>query len=232
MPVGHLDRLATGDDRWQPHRHEKGVPDLEFAPISSPHVRGVDEASVIESVQHRLVRPAPRPGPRSDQEPAVRGRPRYPETRPGTTADQHVDDRREQRLIRRAFRRAVAAPSTVGSATRQSPTARPEQFNSRPQGGGTAPCDERAVFTAVVYVLTSGCAWRHLPETFGVSPSTAHRRFTAWTRGTVASAPPGGPGRTRCAGRAGLGLGDRRCRLGPGQKRGTLTGPNPVDRGK
>ncbi|GAA3827637.1 transposase [Streptomyces phyllanthi] len=54
-------------------------------------------------------------------------------------------------------------------------------FNSRPQGGGTAPLDERAVFTAVVYVLTSGCAWRYLPETFGVSPATAHRRFTAWT---------------------------------------------------
>lgn len=42
--------------------------------------------------------------------------------------------------------------------------------------------DERAVFTAVVYVLASGCAWRHLPETFGVSPATAHRRFSAWTR--------------------------------------------------
>ncbi|MFB7500209.1 transposase [Streptomyces sp. NPDC056161] len=55
-------------------------------------------------------------------------------------------------------------------------------FKSRPQGGGTAPCDERAVFTAVVYVLTSGCAWRHLPETFGVSPATAHRRFTVWSR--------------------------------------------------
>ncbi|MGC5347076.1 transposase, partial [Streptomyces sp. DT171] len=33
------------------------------------------------------------------------------------------------------------------------------RFNSRPQDGGTAPVDERAVFTAVVYVLTSGCAW-------------------------------------------------------------------------
>jgi transposase len=42
--------------------------------------------------------------------------------------------------------------------------------------------DERAVFKAVVYVLTSGCAWRHLPETFEVSPATAHRRFTSWTR--------------------------------------------------
>ena len=37
------------------------------------------------------------------------------------------------------------------------------------------------MFTAVVYVLTSGCAWRHLPLTFGTSPATAHRRFTVWT---------------------------------------------------
>ncbi|MFG2681296.1 transposase [Streptomyces sp. NPDC048392] len=55
-------------------------------------------------------------------------------------------------------------------------------FTARPQGGGTAPCDERAVFTAVVYVLTSGCAWRHLPPGFGTSPATAHRRFAAWTK--------------------------------------------------
>lgn len=33
-------------------------------------------------------------------------------------------------------------------------------FRSRPQGGGTTPIDQRAVFTAVVYVLTSGYAWR------------------------------------------------------------------------
>ncbi|WP_442806657.1 transposase [Streptomyces sp. NBC_01750] len=57
----------------------------------------------------------------------------------------------------------------------------PPSFAARPQGGGTAPCDERAVFTAVVYALTSGCAWRHLPPTLGTSPTTAHRRFTVWT---------------------------------------------------
>ncbi|WP_371530181.1 transposase [Streptomyces sp. NBC_01283] len=55
-------------------------------------------------------------------------------------------------------------------------------FTARPQGGGTAPHDERAVFTAVVYVLTSGCPWRQLPTVFGVSPATTHRRCTAWTR--------------------------------------------------
>jgi transposase len=55
-------------------------------------------------------------------------------------------------------------------------------FAGRQQGGGTAPVDERRVFTAVVYVLTSGCAWRQLPPHLGVSAATAHRRFTVWTR--------------------------------------------------
>lgn len=59
------------------------------------------------------------------------------------------------------------------------------RFAPRGQGGGTAPLDERAVFTAIVYVLTTGCAWRHLPEGFGVSPPTAHRRFQAWSRAGV-----------------------------------------------
>ncbi|MFB4193334.1 transposase [Streptomyces carpaticus] len=54
-------------------------------------------------------------------------------------------------------------------------------FLSRPQGGGTPPIDQRAVLTAAVYVLTSGCSWRYLPPTFGVSPATAHRRISAWT---------------------------------------------------
>ncbi|WP_399880172.1 transposase [Streptomyces sp. BBFR51] len=43
--------------------------------------------------------------------------------------------------------------------------------------------DERAAFIAVVYVLTSGCGWQQLPPHFGVSHSTAHRRFTAWSEG-------------------------------------------------
>ena len=43
----------------------------------------------------------------------------------------------------------------------------------RPQGGGTRYVDDPAVFTAIVYVLTTGCAWRHLPAEFGVSRATA-----------------------------------------------------------
>ncbi|MEV7069226.1 IS5 family transposase [Streptomyces collinus] len=105
-------------------------------------------------------------------------------------------------------------------------------FAARPQGGGTAPCDERAVFTAVVYVLTSGCAWRHLPPTFGTSSATAHRRFTVWT----------GVGLWRRLHRAVLDeLGARGevdwtsaivDAASVRAKRGSLTGPNPVDRGK
>jgi transposase len=54
-------------------------------------------------------------------------------------------------------------------------------FSARPQGGGRAPADARAVFTAIVYVLVSGCSWRQLPPSFGVDFRTAHRRFGQWT---------------------------------------------------
>jgi transposase len=55
-------------------------------------------------------------------------------------------------------------------------------FDARPQGGGTAPVEDRAVFTAIVFVLTSGCSWRLLPPSFGVTVPTAHRRFSEWTK--------------------------------------------------
>ncbi|MFI7016713.1 transposase [Streptomyces sp. NPDC050164] len=54
-------------------------------------------------------------------------------------------------------------------------------FQPRRQGGGTAPVADRKVFCAIVYALTTSCAWRRLPPCFGVSPATAHRRFAAWT---------------------------------------------------
>ncbi len=50
--------------------------------------------------------------------------------------------------------------------------------------------------------------------------------------GAVAAAAPGGPGRTRRPGRAGLDLRDRRRGVGAGEKGGSLTGSNPVYRGK
>jgi transposase len=52
---------------------------------------------------------------------------------------------------------------------------------TRPQGGGRARVSDRAVFVAVIYVLTSGCAWRRLPDSFGIAVPTAYRRFVEWT---------------------------------------------------
>ncbi|MFE5138320.1 IS5 family transposase [Streptomyces fagopyri] len=106
-------------------------------------------------------------------------------------------------------------------------------FAARPRGGGTPPCDERAVFTAVVYVLTSGCAWRHLPPTFGTSPATGHRRFMVRTEARL----------WRRLHRAVLDeLGARGevdwtsalvdAASGRAKKGGSPTGPNPVDRRK
>ncbi|MEV6701783.1 IS5 family transposase [Streptomyces sp. NPDC051453] len=106
-------------------------------------------------------------------------------------------------------------------------------FRPRQQGGGTVPVADRKVFTAVVYVLTSGCAWRYLPPTFGTSPATAHRRFAAWTKA----------GLWRRLHRAVLDELGARGALDwtsaiidaasvRAKKGGSLTGPNPVDRGK
>jgi transposase len=54
--------------------------------------------------------------------------------------------------------------------------------SARPQGGGMRRVDDRTVFTAIAFVLFSGCAWHNLPQSFGVTVPTAHRRFGEWTR--------------------------------------------------
>nr|WP_280185642.1 MULTISPECIES: IS5 family transposase [Nocardia] len=106
------------------------------------------------------------------------------------------------------------------------------EFAARPQGGGTAPVDERAVFTAVVFVLTSGCAWRMLPSSFGVTVPTAHRRFSVWTEAGLwrrlhhaVLDELGGAGLIDWS-RAVIDAASVRA------KKGDLTGPSPVDRGK
>ena len=55
----------------------------------------------------------------------------------------------------------------------------------RPQGGGTQDTPDETLFAAIIYVLVSGCAWRALPPCFGISKSTAHRRFMIWSRAGV-----------------------------------------------
>ncbi|WP_447008404.1 IS5 family transposase [Saccharothrix isguenensis] len=107
------------------------------------------------------------------------------------------------------------------------------RFKARAQGGGTAPVDDRAAFTAIVYVLTSGCGWRELPPSFGVTVPTAHRRFTEWTKAALwrrlhqaVLAELGSRGEVDWS-RAILDAASVRAKKGA-----NLTGPNPVDRGK
>jgi transposase len=51
--------------------------------------------------------------------------------------------------------------------------------------GGRPRVDDRICFNAIVFVLFTGIAWRHLPREMGCSPATAHRRLTDWQRAGV-----------------------------------------------
>ena len=52
----------------------------------------------------------------------------------------------------------------------------------RPQCGGRRRVDDRIALAAMLYVLTTGCAWAALPASFPVSTPTAHRRFSEWVQ--------------------------------------------------
>jgi transposase len=51
--------------------------------------------------------------------------------------------------------------------------------------GGRPRVDDRVCFNAIMFVLVTGIAWRHLPNEMGCSPARAHRRLTAWQRAGV-----------------------------------------------
>jgi transposase len=51
--------------------------------------------------------------------------------------------------------------------------------------GGRPRVDDRVCFNAIVFVLFTGIAWRHLPSEMGCSPATAHRRLVAWQQAGV-----------------------------------------------
>ncbi|WP_407674960.1 IS5 family transposase [Phaeacidiphilus oryzae] len=104
---------------------------------------------------------------------------------------------------------------------------------TRPQGGGRRRYGDREVLAAIMFVATSGCTWRQLPPCFGPSGPTAHRRFSEWSKARVWAklhrlvlAELGARGSldwSRCA----IDSVNMRALKG-----GSLTGPNPVDRGK
>ncbi|WP_404827319.1 MULTISPECIES: transposase [Streptomyces] len=74
-----------------------------------------------------------------------------------------------------------SAPSACAGRVVGVGSAAAAEVHVPPAGRGYDSGGRAGGVTAVVYVPTNGCAWCHLPPTFGVSPATAHRRFTAWT---------------------------------------------------
>ena len=61
---------------------------------------------------------------------------------------------------------------------RQRPPGR--KYKRRP-GGGRKLMVARKVFSAIVYVLRTGCQWKALPKEFG-SASAIHKHFQQWHR--------------------------------------------------
>ena len=59
---------------------------------------------------------------------------------------------------------------------RQRPT---DQKFLRKPGGGRKPMPARTIFSAIVYVLRTGCQWKALPREFG-SASAVHKHFQHW----------------------------------------------------
>ena len=51
----------------------------------------------------------------------------------------------------------------------------------RKPGAGRKPMDSRQIFSAIVYVLRTGCQWKALPREYG-SSSAIHAHFQRWQR--------------------------------------------------
>ncbi|MFF1373640.1 IS5 family transposase [Streptomyces virginiae] len=103
----------------------------------------------------------------------------------------------------------------------------------RPQGGGTQDTPDETLFAAIIYVLVSGCAWRSLPPCFGISKSTAHRRFLIWSRaGVWGRLHEEILHRLDDAGLLDLSRAVLDSAHVRAKKGGELTGPSPMDRGK
>jgi transposase len=56
-----------------------------------------------------------------------------------------------------------------------------ERKYRRKPGGGRKPMPACQIFSAIVYVLRTGCQWKALPKEFG-SASAIHKHFQQWHR--------------------------------------------------
>ncbi|MFJ5525265.1 IS5 family transposase [Streptomyces sp. NPDC093249] len=109
----------------------------------------------------------------------------------------------------------------------------PETVVIRPQGGGRQRAGDRECLAAIVFVATSGCTWRQVPPVFGPAWPTVYRRFARWSADRVWARlhrvildELGARGELDWSRFAIDSVSVRAL------KGGSLTGPNPTDRGK
>ncbi len=148
---GAVRSCPTGCASWNPVCLGPRGSDLSVRPLFSAQVGGIeddagdiDEAGIVEPMQHGFVQATPDAGTRPDEEPAVSGRLRYAEagrqSPPGAATDQHIDDGREQRLIRRVLR---------STALRPHPRRRDQRLRDLPQAVGNNPTPRTPPHTEV-----------------------------------------------------------------------------------
>jgi len=65
------------------------------------------------------------------------------------------------------------------------------QYRRKP-GAGRKPMAAQVVFSAIVYVLRTGCQWKALPKEYG-SASAVHQHFQNWQKAGFYSLASGEP---------------------------------------
>jgi transposase len=81
--------------------------------------------------------------------------------------------------------------SVIGAGTaaiRPTPRGRIARFLIPTHPRGARPCPPnrcREYLDAMLYVLRTACAWRHLPHDFAVLWSAAHKHFLRWCRNGI-----------------------------------------------
>lgn len=74
-------------------------------------------------------------------------------------------------------------PMSCGSCS--SGWSRLRRHDRKAAGGWRRRVNDRVTLAAIVYVATTGCAWRQLPPAFGAFRQTINRHFAEWSRARV-----------------------------------------------
>ena len=105
--------------------------------------------------------------------------------------------------------------------------------HTRSKWGGRPRTPDRVALTGIVLVLRTGMPWRYLPQELGCSGITCWHRLREWQRaGVFDRVLEALLVRLHRAGKLDWSRAVVDSAQAPAKRRGSLTGPNPTDRGK